>query len=142
MLSQCISPLHLPLFPCPLPRFLNGCDQDVREARRRWDITRKWRQDEGINDILSELDNESGSQWCRDEGDTRHYTWLIVALTLSKMHTLSVCVSADEAQPHYKTIKTMYPHYYCAQSRDGVHAYYERPGEIEIEQVCVCVWGG
>lgn len=35
-------------------RFMNGCDQDVREARRRWDITRKWRQDEGINDILSE----------------------------------------------------------------------------------------
>lgn len=38
-----------------MARFLNGCDQDVREARRRWDITRKWREDEGINDILSEF---------------------------------------------------------------------------------------
>jgi hypothetical protein len=27
-------------------RFINGCDGDVREARRRWDITRKWRADE------------------------------------------------------------------------------------------------
>lgn len=35
-------------------RFLIGCDFDVKEARRRWDITRNWRQDDGINDILSE----------------------------------------------------------------------------------------
>jgi hypothetical protein len=42
----------------------------------------------------------------------------------------------DEAQPHYKTIKTMYPHYVCSKSNDGVYAYYERPGEIEIAQVC------
>ena len=26
-------------------RFLNGCDGDIREARRRWDITRKWREE-------------------------------------------------------------------------------------------------
>lgn len=29
-------------------RFINGCDGDIREARRRWDITRKWRTDEVI----------------------------------------------------------------------------------------------
>ena len=53
--------------------------------------------------------------------------------------SLIACLSArrpDEAQPHYKTIKTMYPHYVCSKSNDGVYAYYERPGEIEIEQVC------
>ena len=30
----------------------------------------------------------------------------------------------------------MYPHYVCSKSNDGVYAYYERPGEIEIAQVC------
>lgn len=74
-------------------RFLNGCDGDVREARRRWDITRRWREEEGINDIL------------------------------------------NEAQPNFKTIKTMYPHYVCSKSSEGVYAYYERPGEIEVQQL-------
>jgi hypothetical protein len=27
-------------------RFINGCDGDIREARRRWDATRKWRETE------------------------------------------------------------------------------------------------
>ena len=27
-------------------RFINGCEGDIREARRRWDITRKWRETE------------------------------------------------------------------------------------------------
>jgi len=74
-------------------RFLNGCDQDVKEARRRWDITRKWREEDGINNIL------------------------------------------NEPQPHFHTIKTMYPHYICSKSREGVYAWYERPGEIEVEQL-------
>lgn len=35
-------------------RFINGCDGDLKEAQRRWDITRHWRETEGINDILNE----------------------------------------------------------------------------------------
>jgi hypothetical protein len=27
-------------------RFINGCEGDIGEARRRWDITRAWRADE------------------------------------------------------------------------------------------------
>lgn len=27
-------------------RFINGCDGDIREARKRWDATRKWRETE------------------------------------------------------------------------------------------------
>lgn len=33
-------------------RFINGCDGDIREARRRWDITRKWRETEVTNLII------------------------------------------------------------------------------------------
>lgn len=35
-------------------RFLDGCGGDVKEARQRWDITRHWRESEGINTILDE----------------------------------------------------------------------------------------
>lgn len=35
-------------------RFIDGCDGDMREARRRWDITRHWRETEGVNNILNE----------------------------------------------------------------------------------------
>lgn len=35
-------------------RFIDGCEGDMREARRRWDITRHWRETEGINNILRE----------------------------------------------------------------------------------------
>ncbi len=48
---------------------------------------------------------------------------------------LTLSFRVDEPQPHYTTIKTMYPHYVCSKSADGIVAYYERPGEIEIEQV-------
>jgi len=34
-------------------RFINGCDGDLKEAQRRWDITRHWRETEGINNILN-----------------------------------------------------------------------------------------
>jgi hypothetical protein len=33
---------------------LHSCNGDTREAQRRWDITRHWREAEGINDILKE----------------------------------------------------------------------------------------
>jgi hypothetical protein len=33
-------------------RFIDGCEGDLREARRRWDITRRWRDSEGVNFIL------------------------------------------------------------------------------------------
>ena len=35
-------------------RFIDGCDGDLKEARRRWDITRHWRESEGVNTILQE----------------------------------------------------------------------------------------
>lgn len=35
-------------------RFIDGCDGDLKEARRRWDITRHWRESEGVNNILDE----------------------------------------------------------------------------------------
>jgi hypothetical protein len=35
-------------------RFINGCDGDLSEARRRWDITRKWREDTAVNEILNQ----------------------------------------------------------------------------------------
>jgi hypothetical protein len=35
-------------------RFIDGCDGDLKEARRRWDITRHWRESEGVNTILDE----------------------------------------------------------------------------------------
>jgi hypothetical protein len=38
------APVKAPEDEIPI-RFLNGCDQDIREARRRWDITRKWREE-------------------------------------------------------------------------------------------------
>jgi len=35
-------------------RFIDGCDGDMKEARRRWDITRHWRETEGVNNVLNE----------------------------------------------------------------------------------------
>jgi hypothetical protein len=35
-------------------RFINGCEGDLKEARRRWDLTRHWREVEGVNTILQE----------------------------------------------------------------------------------------
>jgi hypothetical protein len=34
-------------------RFINGCDGDIREARKRWDATRKWRETEVMRFNLS-----------------------------------------------------------------------------------------
>jgi hypothetical protein len=35
-------------------RFINGCEGDLKEARRRWEITRDWRLKEGLDDIHNE----------------------------------------------------------------------------------------
>ena len=74
-------------------RFIVGCDGDLREARRRWDLTRKWREAEGINTIL------------------------------------------QEPQPYFTTIKTLWPHYICGRGISGNAVYYERPGDIELDQM-------
>lgn len=74
-------------------RFIVGCDGDLREARRRWDLTRKWRESEGINTIL------------------------------------------QEPQPYFTTIKTLWPHYICGRGISGHPVYYERPGDIELDQM-------
>ena len=34
-------------------RFIDGCDGDLKEARRRWDITRHWREAEALDNILA-----------------------------------------------------------------------------------------
>ena len=36
-------------------RFINGCDGDLREARRRWEITREWREKEGADGVTAEV---------------------------------------------------------------------------------------
>lgn len=33
-------------------RFIDGCDGDIKEARRRWEITRSWRESEGVDKVL------------------------------------------------------------------------------------------
>jgi CRAL/TRIO domain len=35
-------------------RFIDGCEGNMKEARRRWDITSKWRREERVDDILNE----------------------------------------------------------------------------------------
>lgn len=46
-------PINVPENEIP-QRFIDGCDGDLKEARRRWDITRHWREVEGVNAILDE----------------------------------------------------------------------------------------
>ncbi|GMI05961.1 hypothetical protein TrVE_jg12766 [Triparma verrucosa] len=38
--------------PIPL-RYIKGCDNDRREAKRRWEATKRWRKDENISTILT-----------------------------------------------------------------------------------------
>ena len=33
-------------------RFIDGCEGDLKEARRRWDITRHWRETEGNSHLF------------------------------------------------------------------------------------------
>lgn len=33
------------------PKFISGCQGDMIEARRRWDITRKWREEFEIDKV-------------------------------------------------------------------------------------------
>jgi len=35
-------------------KFIQGCFNDMVEARRRWDITRQWREENGVDAILGE----------------------------------------------------------------------------------------
>lgn len=74
-------------------RFIDGCEQDMVEARRRWDITRHWRETEGLNGLL------------------------------------------EEPQPHYFTIKSLYPHYHAGRGKLGHVVYYERPGDLDHAQL-------
>jgi hypothetical protein len=38
----------------PSQRYITGCQGDVVEAKRRWDLSVQWRKAEGINTILQE----------------------------------------------------------------------------------------
>ena len=35
------------------PKFIDGCQGDMVEARRRWDITRAWREEYDLDGILA-----------------------------------------------------------------------------------------
>lgn len=74
-------------------RFVTGCEGDMIEARRRWDVTRHWRESEGVNTIL------------------------------------------QEEQPDYFTIKKFYPHYHAGTGKKGNIVFFERPGDLEREQL-------
>ena len=74
-------------------RFVDGCEGDMVEARRRWDITRHWRETECVNTIL------------------------------------------QEEQPDYFTIKNLYPHYHAGKGKLGNIVFFERPGDLEREQL-------
>ena len=74
-------------------RFIVGCGNDMEEARRRWDITRHWRETEGLDKILL------------------------------------------EEQPYFNIIKAHYPHYHAGRGKNGHACYYERPGDLELDEL-------
>ena len=74
-------------------RFIDGCDGNLVEARRRWDATRKWRREEGVDHIL------------------------------------------HEKQPHFFKIKECYPHYHAGRGKGGHVCFWERPGDLQLEEL-------
>jgi len=77
-------------------RFIDGCDGNMVEARRRWDATRKWRREEGVDRIL------------------------------------------NEKQPHFFKIKECYPHYHAGRGKNGHVCFWERPGDLQLEELSRC----
>lgn len=73
--------------------FKDACYGDIHAAEKRWNVTKQWRQDEGVDNILL------------------------------------------EPQPHFFTIKAMYPHYFCGRGKNGQPVYYDRPGELNIPEL-------
>jgi hypothetical protein len=76
-------------------RFVNGCDGDQKEARRRWNQTKRWREEAGADDIIFEY------------------------------------------QEHFSVMKNLYPHYHAGRSKWGHPVYYERAGDIQLDQLKV-----
>ena len=74
-------------------RFLRGCNNDIVEARRRYDITQAWRKANNIDNILK------------------------------------------EKQPHFFFLKKIYPHYTCGLGKGGDVIYWERAGELHMDQI-------
>lgn len=73
--------------------FVNGCLGDLMEARRRWQITKKWRKTNDVDNILS------------------------------------------KPQPHFETIKRLYPHGVHRCSDSGNWIYIERPGYGKLDEI-------
>lgn len=95
-------------------RFIVGCEGDVKEARRRWDITRKWRETEvGLIEKIESI-------------DYRSYFDLI------KQNLANIL---QEPQPHFFTIKKYLPHYHFGRGKSGNLVYYERPPAIRIAEL-------
>lgn len=74
-------------------RFINAENGDLREARRRWDATRKFREENNVDDILT------------------------------------------VEQPHFFTMKELWPHYVCGRGKQGNIIWLERPGDIDVDQL-------
>ncbi len=110
------APINAPEDEVP-KRFLDGCDGDLKEASRRWDVTRHWRESEVLG--TSTLAHHS--------------------CCISKSHVLfflqRVNTILEEPQPHFFALKAMYPHYHSGRGKLGHLVYYERPGEIELPQL-------
>ena len=73
-------------------RFINAENGDLREARRRWDATRKFREENNVDDILT------------------------------------------VEQPHFFTMKELWPHYVSGRGKEGNIIWLERPGDIDVDQ--------
>lgn len=44
----------LPTAEAAPQRFINGCGGDMEEAKKRWTMTRRWREAQGVNGIINE----------------------------------------------------------------------------------------
>jgi hypothetical protein len=102
-------------------RFINGCDGDLKEARRRWEITREWRQNQNLDSIHEEeqknfnvIKDHYPFYWC---GRGKEVFYLIncvkqiprhLLVTHFIVHLISIC-------------------------RKGHIIFYERPGELDRE---------
>ena len=85
------------------------------EARRRWNITRHWRESEGKQRISLSFFSSYELQ--------RSYNVVGVNSVLSR------------PQPHFPLIKNKYPHYHAGRGKEGHVVFYERPGEFPEKEM-------
>ncbi len=74
-------------------RFIDACDGNLVEARKRWESTLKFREKDKLDGILL------------------------------------------EKQPFFNVILDNYPHYNAGRGKQGQICYYERPGDLNYENI-------